>query len=214
MMLGGIPNLRHTLSFFVRLDEASSLGDLTEVTVPTKFIYLLFYPNDSSATPYQEMGRAMSTLLTDEAFGATAYRASEASELMAAFDVFLLDSTVLPPGEWDPDIRIDPPENVNVKRTDSDRSCSDCSGDGKDVLDRALSKKERESEDAGLFKSWRPFEGLLGDLKRKRGWYLSDLRDGLNLQCLAAFFFMYFAVLAPTIAFGGLLGEVTHSQVS
>ena len=51
------------------------------------------------------MGRVMSTLLTDEAFGATAYRASEASELMAAFDVFLLDSTVLPPGEWDPDIR-------------------------------------------------------------------------------------------------------------
>ena len=54
------------------------------------------------------MGRVMSTLLTDEAFGATAYRASEASELMAAFDVFLLDSTVLPPGEWDPEIRFVP----------------------------------------------------------------------------------------------------------
>ena len=44
-------------------------------------------------------------------------------------------------------------------------------------------------------------------------WYLSDLRDGFNLQCLAAFFFMYFAVLAPTIAFGGLLGEITHNQI-
>ena len=50
VLLGGIPNLRHTLSFFVRLDEASSLGDLTEVTVPTKFIYLLFYPSVSEHT--------------------------------------------------------------------------------------------------------------------------------------------------------------------
>ena len=82
VLLGGIPNLRHTLSFFVRLDEASSLGDLTEVTVPTKFIYLLFYPSDASATQYQEMGRVMSTLLTDEAFGATAYRASEVGTLI------------------------------------------------------------------------------------------------------------------------------------
>jgi hypothetical protein len=45
--LGGIPNLRHILSFFVRLDEAIALGDLTEVAVPTKFIYLLFYPSVS-----------------------------------------------------------------------------------------------------------------------------------------------------------------------
>ena len=112
------------------------------------------------------------------------------------------------------DLRIDPPENVNVKRTDSDRSCSDCGGDGKDVLDRALSKKERDSEDAGLVKSWRPFQGLLGDLGRKSRWYLSDLKDGFNLQCLAAFFFMYFAVLAPTIAFGGLLGRVSSGYGS
>ena len=101
-----------------------------------------------------------------------------------------------------------------MKRTESDRSCDgDCSGDGKDVLDRALARKERDSEEAGLVKSWRPFQGLLGDLRRKSRWYLSDLRDGFNLQCLAAFFFMYFAVLAPTIAFGGLLGEITHNQI-
>ena len=81
-------------------------------------------------------------------------------------------------------------------------------------LDRALSKKERDSEDAGLVKSWRPFQGLLGDLRRKSRWYLSDLRDGFNLQCLAAFFFMYFAVLAPTIAFGGLLGRVSSGRGS
>ena len=67
--------------------------------------------------------------------------------------------------------RIDPPESVNVKRTESDRSCGgDCSGDGKDVLQRALARKERDSEEAGLVKSWRPFQGLLGDLWRKSRW--------------------------------------------
>jgi hypothetical protein len=47
----------------------------------------------------------MSTLLTDESFGKTAYRASCGQELMSAYDVFLSESTVLPPGEWDPEIR-------------------------------------------------------------------------------------------------------------
>jgi hypothetical protein len=51
------------------------------------------------------MGRVMSTLLTDESFGKTAYRASCGQELMSAYDVFLSESTVLPPGEWDPEIR-------------------------------------------------------------------------------------------------------------
>lgn len=37
--------------------------------------------------------------------------------------------------------------------------------------------------------------------------YLSDFKDGLNFQCVATFFFVYFACLSPAITFGGLLGE-------
>ena len=95
-------------------------------------------------------------------------------------------------------VRIDPPESVNVKRTESDRSCGDCSGDGKDVLDRALAKKERDSEEAGLVKSWRLFQGLLGDLRRKSRWdtlSLGHLQGGwtkLAFFDFQAAFYQYF----------------------
>lgn len=61
--------------------------------------------------------------------------------------------------------------------------------------------------DAPSHFSW--FGGLILDLKRKAPWYLSDFTDSLNLQCLASFFFMFFALLAPIVTFGGLLEEET-----
>jgi hypothetical protein len=51
--------------------------------------------------------------------------------------------------------------------------------------------------------------GLIGDLKRKLPYYKSDFRDGFNLKTVASVFFLFFACLAPAIAFGGLLGTVT-----
>lgn len=38
--------------------------------------------------------------------------------------------------------------------------------------------------------------------------------DGFSLQCLASVLFMYFAVLAPVVTFGGLLGEATENHIS
>jgi len=50
---------------------------------------------------------------------------------------------------------------------------------------------------------------------RKVPWYFSDFKDALHLQCLASFFFMYFACLTPIITFGGLLDTATdHNIVS
>lgn len=61
--------------------------------------------------------------------------------------------------------------------------------------------------DDPLGRTGRPFGGLVKDVKRKAPFYLSDLKDGLNFQVLAAFVFIYFACLSPAITFGGLLGE-------
>ncbi len=159
------------------------------------------------------MGRVMCTLLTDTTFGPTAYRASQGSELMDAYDVFLSECTVLPPGEWDPNIRIDPPEKLPEKKVSRQDSPDGNGNDDDEGVSEALERKERDCAEAGLVRSCWPFEGLVGDVRRKSRWYLSDLRDGFNLQCLAAVFFMYFAVLAPTIAFGSLLSEITDNHV-
>jgi len=57
------------------------------------------------------------------------------------------------------------------------------------------------------------FGGLRQDVLRKAPWYLSDYKDALHLQCLASFFFMYFACLTPIITFGGLLGTATDNNI-
>ena len=41
-----------------------------------------------------------------------AYKARNRDDLLAGIDEFLDQVTVLPPGEWDPSIRIEPPKNV------------------------------------------------------------------------------------------------------
>lgn len=45
-------------------------------------------------------------------FHDVAYKAKDRSDLLAGIDEFLDQVTVLPPGEWDPSIRIEPPKNV------------------------------------------------------------------------------------------------------
>lgn len=45
-------------------------------------------------------------------FHDVAYKAKDRNDLLSGIDEFLDQVTVLPPGEWDPSIRIEPPKNV------------------------------------------------------------------------------------------------------
>lgn len=71
-----------------------------------------------------------------------------------------------------------------------------------------------EEEEAGdqevdpLMRSGIPFGGLIHDIRRRYPQYMSDLKDSLDMQCLAGVIFIYFAALSPTITFGGLLGKI------
>lgn len=66
---------------------------------------------------------------------------------------------------------------------------------------------EAEEDDDPLRRTGRPFGGLIRDVRRRYPQYLSDFRDALDPQCIAAVIFIYFAALSPAITFGGLLGE-------
>lgn len=61
---------------------------------------------------FHEIGRAMATLMSDEVFHDVAYKAKNRNHLLAGVDEFLDAVTVLPPGEWDPTIRIEPPAAI------------------------------------------------------------------------------------------------------
>lgn len=87
----------------------------------------------------------------------------------------------------------------------------------KNEPEEVIDEEEEEAklrEQAGLTRTGRLFGGLINDLKRKKPWYWSDYKDGISIQSIATFFFLYFACLTPIITFGGLLGEATENRIA
>ena len=69
-------------------------------------------------------------------------------------------------------------------------------------------EEEGDQEVDPLKRSGIPFGGLIHDIRRRYPHYVSDLKDAMDMQCIAAVIFIYFAALSPTITFGGLLGKL------
>uniref|UniRef100_A0A8C5LVD7 Solute carrier family 4 member 8 n=1 Tax=Leptobrachium leishanense TaxID=445787 RepID=A0A8C5LVD7_9ANUR len=111
VLVGELDFLERPIVAFVRLSPAVLLTGLTEVPIPTRFLFILLGPV-GKAQQYHEIGRSMATIMTDEIFHDVAYKAKDRQDLLAGIDEFLDQVTVLPPGEWDPSIRIEPPKNV------------------------------------------------------------------------------------------------------
>ncbi|XP_077259112.1 na[+]-driven anion exchanger 1 isoform X9 [Temnothorax americanus] len=208
ILVGEVDFLDKTLSAFIRLSQAGIMGDLTEVPVPTRFIFVLLGPI-GGISGFHEIGRAMATLMSDEVFHDVAYKAKNRNHLLAGIDEFLDAVTVLPPGEWDPAIRIEPPAAIPSQ----------------EIRKRPKEEKPREEfdeeadeqklrEESGLSRSGRLFGGLINDVKRKAPFYVSDFKEALALQCVASFIFLYFACLSPIITFGGLLSEATGKNMA
>uniref|UniRef100_A0A8C8ZTF7 Solute carrier family 4 member 10 n=1 Tax=Prolemur simus TaxID=1328070 RepID=A0A8C8ZTF7_PROSS len=111
ILVGELEFLDRTVVAFVRLSPAVLLQGLAEVPIPTRFLFILLGPL-GKGQQYHEIGRSIATLMTDEVFHDVAYKAKDRNDLVSGIDEFLDQVTVLPPGEWDPSIRIEPPKNV------------------------------------------------------------------------------------------------------
>uniref|UniRef100_A0A8C2KYS9 Anion exchange protein n=1 Tax=Cyprinus carpio TaxID=7962 RepID=A0A8C2KYS9_CYPCA len=207
VLVGELDFLERSIVAFVRLSPAVLLTGLTEVPIPTRFVFILLGP-DGKAQQYHEIGRSMATIMTDEIFHDVAYKAKDRSDLLAGIDEFLDQVTVLPPGEWDPSIRIEPPKSVPSQEKRKIPGVPN--GPAVPV------EEEQHGEHHGpeLERTGRLFGGLILDVKRKAPFYLSDFKDGLSLQCVASFLFLYCACMSPVITFGGLLGEATEGRIS
>jgi hypothetical protein len=55
--------------------------------------------------------------------------------------------------------------------------------------------------------------GIKRDLSSRFPFLLSDVKDGMNVQCLAATMFLFFACLAPAVGFGGLYSVATGGAI-
>ncbi|KAM9164890.1 sodium bicarbonate cotransporter 3 isoform 4-T4 [Pangshura tecta] len=208
VLVGEVDFLERPIIAFVRLSPAVLLSGLTEVPVPTRFLFLLLGPA-GKAPQYHEIGRSIATLMTDDVFHDVAYKAKDRNDLLSGIDEFLDQVTVLPPGEWDPSIRIEPPKSVPSQEKRKIPKFPNGSASMGETL-------KQESHHAGpeLQRTGRLFGGLILDIKRKAPFFLSDFKDALSLQCLASILFLYCACMSPVITFGGLLGEATEGRIS
>uniref|UniRef100_A0A0B6ZWW5 Anion exchange protein n=2 Tax=Arion vulgaris TaxID=1028688 RepID=A0A0B6ZWW5_9EUPU len=203
VMVAEIDDLNTTLCGLLRLTDAKVFGDVSEVHLPTRFVFFLLGPK-GSLEANQESGRCLSTMFVDDVFREVAYKGRTRDDIVAGIDEFLEQVTVLPPGEWDPKIRIEPPDKV----PDQEFRKLPSKADGEE------GHVEHDSHaDPDLVFSGRLFGGLVNDIKRKIPFYISDYTDALHIQCLASFVYIFLATLTPNVTFGGMLGQETDQYM-
>ncbi|XP_058050849.1 electrogenic sodium bicarbonate cotransporter 4 [Ahaetulla prasina] len=220
VLVGEVDFLDKPFVAFVRLIQSTMLGGMTEVPIPTRFLFILLGPS-GKAKSYNEIGRAIATLLVDDLFSDVAYKARDREDLIAGLDEFLDEVTVLPPGGWDPKVRIEPPKKVpSAEKRKSVFSLSEATqmngaaggaagGGGGGNEDDDLPAVHEIGEE--LIWTGRFCGGLYLDLKRKLPWFLSDFCDGFHIQSISAVLFIYLGCIANAITFGGLLGDATDN---
>uniref|UniRef100_H3BZM8 Anion exchange protein n=1 Tax=Tetraodon nigroviridis TaxID=99883 RepID=H3BZM8_TETNG len=205
VLIGEVDFLEKPFVSFVRLAQATTLGGLTEVPVPTRFLFILLGPHGKTKS-YNEIGRAIATLMVDDLFSDVAYKARDREDLIAGVDEFLDEVIVLPPGEWDPKIRIEPPKKVpSAEMRHMNGSAGGAAG-GEDDEFPAPHELGEELKFTGRFGG-----GLWLDIKRKAPWYCSDIYDGFHIQSISAVLFIYLGCITNAITFGGLLGDATDN---
>uniref|UniRef100_A0A8D3CS34 Anion exchange protein n=1 Tax=Scophthalmus maximus TaxID=52904 RepID=A0A8D3CS34_SCOMX len=213
VLVGEVDFLEAPFVAFVRLQQAVMLGALTEVPVPTRFLFVLLGPK-GKAKSYHEIGRAIATLMSDEVFHDIAYKAKNRQDLLAGIEEFLDEVIVLPPGEWDPDIRIEPPKSLpssdKRKNMYAGLEAPQMNGDAAHDAGHGGGGGHQVGEE--LQRTRKFCGGLVLDIKRKLPFFASDFYDALNIQSLSAILFIYLGTVTNAITFGGLLGDATDNM--
>lgn len=106
--------VREQTVVFVRLQKSFELPGLLEIKVPSRFLVLLLGPEDTERQLLQ-IGRSVATILADDLCREMAYTAKDSEGIFQTIDRFMQDTYVIPPSEWDPKIRIEPPSNYMSK---------------------------------------------------------------------------------------------------
>uniref|UniRef100_A0A8C1URK0 Solute carrier family 4 member 2b n=1 Tax=Cyprinus carpio TaxID=7962 RepID=A0A8C1URK0_CYPCA len=201
VLVGSVDFLEQPTMAFVRLQEAVELDSVLEVSVPVRFLFVLLGP-PSTSMDYHQIGRSISTLMSDKVRKTVAaYLADDRQDLLNAINGFLDCSIVLPPSELGGEDLL---RSVAHFQREMLRK--------REEQEVALLSKEPKKDDP-LQRTGRLFGGLIRDAQRRYPKYISDFKDALNPQCMAAVIFIYFAALSPTITFGGLLGEKTEGLI-
>lgn len=226
VFVGAVNELQKVRFAMVRLEKATYLPELLDAPVPIRFIFVVLGPKTLIDVSYHEIGRVIATLMSNEGFKETALTATCTADFLAAIDSFVDQSIVIPPVEIDKKslISVD-----DIKKALRRRKL--CRKERLNLVENRFAEEAKpekeEIDETGqngappflkkrrdpLRKTGRLFGGVIDDLKCRYRYYLSDLYDGFNFQCLASLLFMFFAAIAPAISFGGLMSEKTEGLI-
>ncbi|CAL1534908.1 unnamed protein product [Lymnaea stagnalis] len=210
VLVGQVDFLKKPAMAFVRLAEGQLLDNLTEVPLPVRFLFILLGP-ERGGMDYHEVGRSLSTLMSNQQFHDVAYRAESRDDLLRAINSFLDDSIVLPPGDWDHRTLL-PITHMARKRAQM-RKLKKQQIEEKEALPPAALLDKDDIPSDPLQRTGCLFGGVYNDIRRRYPHYLSDIKDAANGQCIKTLFFIFFTCLSPCIAFGGLLSEKTNRMM-
>uniref|UniRef100_A0A8C9W7J7 Anion exchange protein n=1 Tax=Scleropages formosus TaxID=113540 RepID=A0A8C9W7J7_SCLFO len=214
VLVGSVDFLEQPTMAFVRLQEAVLLESVLEVPIPVRFLFVLLGP-PSTNMDYHEIGRSISTLMSDKQFHDAAYLADERQDLLNAINSFLDCSIVLPPSEVGGEelLRSVARFQREMLRKREEQEIKLLAKEPKSPEEKEALLTPFKPSDDPLQRTGRLFGGLIRDARRRYPKYASDFKDALNAQCMAAVIFIYFAALSPAITFGGLLGEKTDGLI-
>jgi len=225
IVLVGAIDCDKIISAFVRLGNSIVMHNTIEVDLPMRFIYVLLTPKTQYRMDPHEIGRSFSTLMSNNSFHNVCYGIDGKRELLHAINIFLDDSVVLPPGDWNKQKLLAMADIMDMRKRRAERKEAAIDA-GLEKREEALEeskqkpeldKEEKKEDDKPirnpLERSKIPFGGLIDDIMFRYPLYWQDIKDGLNAQCMAAIIFIYFAALSGAIAFGGLMGAKTGNDI-
>ena len=73
VLVGAVNFLKKPISIFVRLADACYLGNLIEVNVPVRFLFVFLGPEEEQHR-YKETGRSIAAMMSDKSFLSLAYQ--------------------------------------------------------------------------------------------------------------------------------------------
>ena len=141
----------------------------------------------------------MNRLASDDVFNSFCIQMTEKKQLLRGILDFLDESVILPPGDWARENLLPISQMMKVRRrrrVENWKPEGEVGGGERKNLKSAGGEGGRSRRNP-FERTQIPFGGLLQDIRQRHfRSYWSDIKDGLNAQCLAAVIFIFFACLS------------------
>ncbi|VDK49108.1 unnamed protein product [Anisakis simplex] len=210
--VGTSAKLRHLCIAFVRLHPDTYIENQVELPLPLRYLFVILGPITPNLD-FHEIGRSLCALLANRSFRDACSCALDRTDIIQAINDFLDESTVIPPGDWELDkfVEHDFIRTHRVRHTLGSRRRALVTRPVE--LDQYLLDEEKRKKNDPLRRTGVVFGGLKREVQKRYPYYISDLTDAFNLQCVRCVIFIFLTCFFPALTFGAIIGEITNGEI-